>query len=105
MLACHFPQKEAEARYFEVCRSVARDCGRQPLLIIGDMNTGNQAADKTQDGEKYACTEDFDGLSRDEGLIDLWRRSNGPDERQWTWRTSQNSFRIDHAFANPLFVD
>lgn len=105
VLACYFPQMKAKARYFEVLRNATRDSGWQPLLIVGDMNTGNQVADRTPNGERYARSEDFDGLSRVEGLVDLWRRSNGAEERQWTWLTRQNGFRIDHAFANPPFVD
>jgi exonuclease III len=105
VLACYFPQGAAKARYFEVCRNVVRDCRRKPLLIVGDMNTGNQAADKSPAGVKYACSEQFDGLSQIEGLIDLWRRSNGADAREWTWCTTRNGFRLDHAFGNRAFVD
>ena len=56
MLACYFPQLEAKAAYFDVCERVAKDCGGQPLLTVGDMNTGNQIADKTPAGVKYACS-------------------------------------------------
>ena len=105
MLACYFPQGEAKAPYFEVCRQVARECVERPLLIVGDLNTGNQTADKTPGGEKYARNDDFDGLSKHEGLIDLWRRTNGAEERQWTWLTPKNGFRLDHAFGNASFVD
>jgi exonuclease III len=39
------------------------------------------------------------------GLVDLWRRSNGPDACEWTWLSNQkNGFRIDHAFGNEPFV-
>ena len=62
MLACYFPQGEAKAPYFEVCRQVARECVERPLLIVSDLNTGSQTADKTPGDEKYARSDDFDGL-------------------------------------------
>jgi exonuclease III len=105
MLACYFPQLEAKAAYFDVCRRVAQDSSDQPLLIVGDMNTGNQLIDKTPTGTKYACSDRFDQLSQKEGLVDLWRRSNGMQAREWTWLTKRNGFRLDHAFGNRPFVE
>ena len=105
MLACYFPHLEAKAPYFDVCERVAKECGGQPLLIVGDLNTGNQSVDKTAAGTKYACSDRFDRLSQKEGLVDLWRRSNGTRPGEWTWLTKQNGFRIDHAFGNQQFVD
>jgi len=105
MLACYFPNGDAKAKYFDVCETVAKDCGPRPLLIVGDLNTGNQLVDKTPSGVKYACSERFDRLSQKEGLVDLWRRTHGPEAREWTWRTKQNGFRLDHAFGNQSFVD
>jgi len=85
---------------------VAKECSGQPLLIVGDLNTGNQMSDKTPAGTKYDCSEHFDRLSQREGLVDLWRRSNGADVREWTWySTARNGFRLDHAFGNRVFVD
>ena len=104
MLACYFPQGDAKGRYFDICRNVAQECAGSPFLMIGDINTGNQVADKTPNGVKYACAERFDRLSSAEGLADLWRFTNGPHAREWTWRTSKNGFRIDHAFGNAAFV-
>ena len=104
--ACYFPQKRAKSRFFDVCRDVAKDKGARPLLIVGDLNTGNQMSDRTPSGTKYDCSEDFDRLSQREGLVDLWRKSNGADTREWTWRsTAGNGFRLDHAFGNEMFVD
>lgn len=115
MLACYVPganskglklrqEIEAKAGYF-VCREVARGAGTRPLLIIGDLNTGNQTGDKTPNGVNYACAEHFDDLSGKYGLVDLWRSSNGTDAREWTKRTTRNGlilngFRLDHAFGN-----
>jgi exodeoxyribonuclease III len=105
MLACYFPQREAKAKYFDVSRMLSRDSRTRPLLIVGDLNTGNQESDRTRGGEKYIRAEDFNSLSRAEGLVDLWRLSNPARETEWTWLTSKNNFRIDHAFGNPSFVD
>jgi len=104
LLACYFPQGQAKARYFDECSATALNLGASPLLIAGDLNTGNQAADKTLGGVKYACADRFDALSASAGLIDLWRRTHGLAAREWTWRTSKNGFRIDHAFGNLAFV-
>jgi exodeoxyribonuclease-3 len=104
MLACYFPQGEAKRRYFDVCCDVARACSGHPLLVLGDLNTGNQLADRTPGGVNYACADRFDRLSSSAGLIDFWRLTNGPHAREWTWRTSKNGFRIDHAFGNGEFV-
>ncbi len=102
MLGCYFPQGNAKAPFFDVCAGLAK--GRQhPFLMIGDLNTGNQDADRTG-GERFACADRFDGLSAEDGLVDLWRRSHG-DAREWTWRSSKNGFRIDHALANSHFID
>jgi exonuclease III len=115
MLACYFPgasardkdRVRAKARYFEACRDAASGTGARPLLIVGDLNTGNQTADRTEGGEKYTCSEHFDDLSQKDGLTDLWRRSNGADAREWTWFSSnkRNPFRLDHAFGHRPFVE
>ena len=105
MLACYFPQGEAKGRYFDVCCDVARACSGHPLLVLGDLNTGNQLADKTLGGVNYACADKFDRLSSTAGLIDLWRLTNGTHAREWTWRTPKNGFRIDHAFVNREFLE
>jgi exodeoxyribonuclease-3 len=104
MLACYFPQGDAKSCYFDVAADVAQECADNPFLMVGDLNTGNQIADKTPEGVKYACAERFDRLSSAEGLVDLWRLTNGPQAREWTWRTSKSGFRLDHAFGNAAFV-
>jgi exodeoxyribonuclease III len=104
VLACYFPQGDAKGRYFDMSRDVARGCADNPFLMIGDLNTGNQVADETPEGVQYACSERFDRLSSADGLVDLWRLANGPHAREWTWRTSKNGFRIDHAFGNAAFI-
>jgi exodeoxyribonuclease-3 len=105
MLAAYFPQNELKRGYFDVCCDVAQACSGRPFLFVGDLNTGNQVADKTPRGDKYRCAERFDRLSSTEGLVDLWRRTHGDHAREWSWCTPKNGFRIDHAFGNSEFVD
>ena len=92
MLACYFPLGEAKARYFQTCSNVAKAVGASPFLMVGDLNTGNQLADKTLDGARYACADRFDHLSVGDGLVDLWRRTQGSGAREWTWMTKSQWF-------------
>jgi exonuclease III len=104
MLACYFPQGDAKARYFQSCSEVTKAVGAAPFLIVGDLNTGNQVVDRTPDGERYACADLFDRLSAGDGLVDLWRRTQGAGAREWSWMPKANGFRLDHAFGNHAFV-
>ena len=104
MLAAYFPQRDAKATYFEACSDVATAVGVEPFILMGDLNTGNQRADRTPTDEKYVCDLLFDGLSKSHGLVDLWRRTHGADAREWSWMTKVNGFRLDHAFGNPAFI-
>jgi hypothetical protein len=40
LLGCYFPQRMAKAPFFERCAQIAVQETRQPLLMIGDFNTG-----------------------------------------------------------------
>lgn len=104
LLAAYFPQREAKARYFKACSDLATAVGVGPFLLVGDLNTGNQNADRTPTGDKYDCAELFDGLSDSHGLVDLWRRTHGAAAREWSWVTKANGFRLDHAFGNAAFI-
>lgn len=106
MLAAYFPQREVKANYFKVCTDQMGAVGAAPILLLGDLNTGNQHVDRTAAGEKYACAEQFDELSESHGFgfIDLWRRTQGAETREWSWITKANGFRLDHAFGNAAFV-
>jgi hypothetical protein len=42
LLACYFPQGKVKAAYFDACQQEAKAAGNQPLLVVGDLNTGNQ---------------------------------------------------------------
>jgi exonuclease III len=104
LLACYFPQGEFKTKFFSACAQASKELADHPFVIIGDLNTGNQLADKTPTGAPFACNRQFDALTADSRLIDLWRHTNGADAREWSWRTTKNGFRIDHAFANDPFL-
>jgi len=58
--------------------SVMQICSRHPFLMVGDLNTGNQQADKTSTGAKYHCAEWFDCLSSKDGHSSIF--GTGPTE-------------------------
>jgi len=101
LLASYFPQR---ARFFTACAEIAAAHAATPFVIVGDLNTGNQLVDKSAGGAPYFCAEGFDALTSRASLVDLWRRTNGTDAREWTWLSNQNGFRIDHAFGNEPVV-
>jgi exonuclease III len=105
LLASYFPQHRAKGRFFSACKEIAAVHAETPFVILGDLNPGNQLADKSPSGAPYACAEGFDALRLEAGLVDLWGSSNGPDACEWTWLSSQKKgFRIDHAFGNEPFA-
>jgi exodeoxyribonuclease III len=106
LVASYFPQSRAKAAFFAALINAAQEHSGLPFLIVGDLNTGNQLADKSPQGGNYHCAAQFDQLSTGAGLIDLWRHTNGAKAQEWTWLSrAKNGFRIDHAFANSRFVE
>jgi exonuclease III len=107
LLACYFPQfphVQLKAAFFHQCLELARLYQVVPFVLAGDLNTGNQIADRSsKKAGKFHCSANFDRLSSDGGLSDLWRCTNGA-AREWSWCSRANGFRIDHAFGNALFV-
>jgi exonuclease III len=104
LLACYFPQLSEKLAFFDRCEQVARRHGARPFMLVGDLNTGNQTTDRSQHAGRYSCAGGFDGLCARDGLVDLWRLSNG-DLREWTWLSHRgNGFRIDDALANAPYV-
>ena len=59
-------------------------------LIIGDFNTGLHRQDEA--GATFVCTNRFERLP-EIGLSDLWRRSHGPNAREYTWTSPQGEAR------------
>jgi exodeoxyribonuclease-3 len=106
LLACYLPIMNAKKPFFARCAEIANEHAGAPFLMVGDLNTGNQNLDREPRGVRYHCANDFDGLTIEHGLHDLWRRSNGADTREWTCLSNaRNGFRLDHAFANSAFVE
>lgn len=103
VLGAYFPQKQAKAIYFERCAELAAEVAG-PLLLIGDLNTGCNRRDVEPGGATFHCAREFDDLCALHGLTDLWRAQHGDEARDWTWRSSKNGFRIDHAFGNRAFL-
>jgi exodeoxyribonuclease III len=104
LLACYFPQLHAKAAFFGRCFELARQHRAAAFILAGDLNTGNQLADRSEGAGKYYCSDHFDRLTSEGELSDLWRLTNGAS-REWTWHSTKgNRFRIDHAFGNGAFV-
>jgi exonuclease III len=104
LLACYFPQLSAKAAFFSRCLELASQHRDAPFVLAGDLNTGNQSADRSEGAGKYYCSDHFDKLTSEAELSDLWRLTNGAS-REWTWHSTKgNGFRIDHAFGNSEFV-
>lgn len=76
------------------------------MILIGDLNTGRNDLDVEGDGTPFHCAQLFESLEGRAGLFDLWRATPGNRElREWTWCSSANGFRIDHAFGNKPLVE
>lgn len=103
LLGCYFPQRQAKVPFFQRCIQVARESPDVPFVMIGDINTGRNDLDIEGTGARFHCTGLFEALHTEAGLIDLWRAQHG-DRQDWTWRSSVNGFRIDHAFGNKAFI-
>jgi exodeoxyribonuclease III len=106
LLACYFPQREAKKPFFAAVHGVAESYAAGPLLILGDLNVGNNCRDKSELGANFHLAETFDALSTDHDLSDLYRLTHGDDARDYSWISSAlNGFRIDHALANQAWLD
>jgi exodeoxyribonuclease III len=104
LLVGYFPQLNDKAAFFDRCLELARQHRGAAFAVAGDLNTGNQLADRSEGAGKYYCSDHFDRLTSEGELSDLWRLTNGAS-REWTWHSTKgNGFRIDHAFGNRAFV-
>ena len=104
VLACYFPSMKQKAPYFDAAIIAAQRHKRRKFILLGDLNTGNQHADREPAGVRYHCADQFDAFTRDHRLVDLWRHSQG-EAREWSWQSHrQNGFRLDHAFANRALI-
>jgi hypothetical protein len=83
---------------------VAAQFTNVPFLVFGDFNTGDNILDRTRASTLFVCSEELELLGTAE-LLDLWRTQHGKTRREYSWASTNNEFRIDHAFANStLFI-
>jgi len=104
ILGCYFPQRLDKTPFFHRCIELAVRNSHQPFVMIGDFNTGRNDLDIEGDGVPFDCADLFAGLPEHADLVDLWRLRHG-ERQEWTWRSSKNGFRIDHAFGNQSFLN
>ena len=103
LLCGYFPQRHEKKPFFEVVTTELRQASR-PTILIGDLNTGRNDIDLEEGASSFYCTDEFENLALVGGATDLWRLANGRSAREWSWRSSKNGFRIDHAFGNAIFT-
>ena len=99
---CYWPQKHEKKPYFEALLKLCRQ--HQSHIIIGDLNTGKNSVDKSDNGAKFHC-ESYMHQLEDVGMLDAWRLHHG-DKREYTWFSIKNGsplngFRVDHTFISP----
>jgi exonuclease III len=111
ILACYFPQKHEKPPFFAAVADVAAAHADAPLIVIGDLNNGNQERDRGEGGAKFIGPDNFQALSGTAGLVDVWRLTPGDDAREYSYVSAPgkvsmagNGFRIDHAFANDAYM-
>lgn len=103
LLAAYFPQKKAKIPFFNICLQEAESFEDVPFLLLGDLNTGRNDFDVEGTGTPFDCADLFGALQTKGRLVDLWRLQNG-DQREWSWHSGVNGFRLDHALANRAFL-
>jgi exodeoxyribonuclease-3 len=104
VIGAYFPLEiHAKRRFFAACMEQSREHFDTPFLLVGDINTGCNEVDLEAGGTPFPGATEFVALTSG-GLIDQWRLQHGMSAREYTWRSRQNGFRIDHAFGNKAFV-
>lgn len=104
ILPLHFPQKAEQVPLFKALLEDSPSLLPLSALMVGDLNCGIPFVDSSE--KTFVNTAYFQALL-DAGWVDLYRRHNGPDARDFTWfspRTGRG-FRYDHALASPTFAD
>ena len=93
----YFALREAKMPLFDFLLEGPAEL-RHGALLVGDFNTGFHFLDEK--GATFIGADRFARL-KERGLVDLWRRQNGENAREYSWfsQTAGNGFRIDHALA------
>ena len=77
-----------------------------PVLITGDLNTGQSVADAPR--KNFFCSSHFAAV-QNAGYVDIWRRQN-PQKREYSYfhrgkrGTEPTGYRLDHALASPTLA-
>jgi exonuclease III len=99
VIAVYFANLRAKRSLFDYLLALPQVGSDSPCVILGDFNTGCHHIDEP--GTILHWADKLEAMST-RGWIDLWRRTHGPDAREFTWVSHVgNGFRLDHAFANP----
>jgi exonuclease III len=95
----HVPTKSKKGMkaYLSALVQFARQNMGDPLLLVGDFNTGIGPADGPLNN--FGDVDRFVAL-QDAGLTDVWRRFHG-NRIEHTWCRGGKAYRIDHALASP----
>lgn len=100
------PEGAAKTRFWEALLTAAEARIGEPMLFLGDFNTGAHLVDET--GSTFVCAEHFARLSA-LGWVDVWRHFHG-DAKEYTWYSlprggaPASGYRLDHAFATPTLL-
>ena len=100
------PEGLAKVRFWEALLRTAEERAAEPLLILGDLNTGIHGVD--EEGATFLCADQFARLAA-LGWVDVWRHFHG-DATEYTWYSlpragaPPSGFRLDHAFATPALL-
>jgi exodeoxyribonuclease III len=110
LLACHVPPKisigvDAKRAFWATLLDHAAGHIGDEEMIIGDLNTGAPYRDEHR--ATLYCGEQFERLGQ-LGLVDAWRRFNGPTKKEWSWvypNRPTYGYRLDHAFCTPSLAE
>ena len=99
-------QPTLKNEYWDAVLAAAEKRIAEPVLLIGDFNTGKHRIDET--GRTFRCADKFGQLEAS-GWTDAWRHFHGANtESTWYSRLKGaargNGFRLDHAFVTPALL-
>ena len=100
------PEGAAKTRFWDALLAAAEQRIQEPLLLLGDFNTGLPHIDEI--GSTLLCAEHFARLTA-LGWVDVWRHFHG-GATEYTWYSlaragvPPSGFRLDHAFASPSLL-
>jgi exonuclease III len=88
----------ATENYWAWLTTIAIAWANRPALFCGDFNSGNPASD-SQNSYPFPGASHFIGLG-DIGWRDAFRDRHA-EAWEYSWRSPQNGFRIDHCLLSP----